>query len=201
MRGIGIDSVCMRVLSRLPEPWDVSGVNLREALFYSLQLGHKETSMALLKGNVVLCPVLFKSIPPLHLAAGCSDLDAIRHLVGLDRASLARRCVMGRSALLHAAAEGRHASVVLLRELGAKTNGKNDLLGSTMRNYAARWLEMGGAWQRGGAVKKLVEGSEAGKVWRKLLDDEDEEEEEEDEEEDEEYEEDDEEEEGEEEED
>ena len=70
-----------------------------------------------------------------------------------DTAALARRNVLQQTALHHAVAAGRHASVGLLRTLGARVLDKDDAAGNSMLNYATRWLG---------------EGLEGGAVWRDL---------------------------------
>jgi len=143
----------------LPTPWDLSGVNLRTALYYSLKFNNKRTALALLQAKVVLCPVLFKTFPPLHIAASNGDLDIIRFLVTLDGTSLAVRNVVGQTALHFAAASGRDTSVTLLRALGAKAHLVDDFTGTRMRNYAARWLAL------------AAPGAPCVAVWQKLLND------------------------------
>ena len=129
----------MRVLALLPKPWQ--GHHFRAALCTALQLGHKRTTLALLKEHIDPShPCLF---PPLHLAAGSADLEACKLLVARDVTALARRNELKQTALHHAAAAGQSASVRLLRELGARVHISRDSLGCTMRNYAARWLAMG----------------------------------------------------------
>jgi hypothetical protein len=140
-RSRGIDATCMRVLALLPKPWQ--GLNFRAALYTALRYGHKRTTLALLQEHVDPSHPRFASFPPLHLAAGSADLEACKLLVARDGTALARRNVLQQTALHHAAAVGQAASVRLLRELGARAHISADALGSTMRNYAARWSAMG----------------------------------------------------------
>ena len=143
-RSFIIDETCMRVLALLPKPWLKDSPNFRRALFNALRWGHKLTTLALLQEQVELSPALFAtSFPPLHFAAASADLEACKLLVARDGTALARRNVLQQTALHHAAAAGRHASVRLLRELGARAHDETDLQGCRMRNYAARWLGMG----------------------------------------------------------